>query len=202
MVSQLKVNEIIKQSGSSITIGESGTTVNIPSGATIANSGTATGFGVAGTESFLVRKASGSTQSISHNTQTLITFNTADINTNTNWSSGNNRYVIPSNGTYLIFVAIKADSSTVNDIRGLITQVRTNGVESTAFVATDLKSGYISGTEVHTQDCQTSFSFIRTYSASDYVDVYCSVKTGTGGTSGRIQAGDGYNSWFGGYKLA
>ena len=45
MVSQIKVNEIIKQSGSSITIGESGDTVSIPSGATISNSGTATGFG-------------------------------------------------------------------------------------------------------------------------------------------------------------
>ena len=30
MVSQIKVNEIIKQSGSSITIGESGDTVSIP----------------------------------------------------------------------------------------------------------------------------------------------------------------------------
>mgnify|MGYP007000223717 len=29
MVSQIKVNEIIKQSGSSITIGESGDTINI-----------------------------------------------------------------------------------------------------------------------------------------------------------------------------
>jgi hypothetical protein len=45
MVSQIKVNEIIKQSGSSISIGESGDTISIPSGATIANSGTATGFG-------------------------------------------------------------------------------------------------------------------------------------------------------------
>ena len=45
MVSQIKVNEIIKQSGSSITIGESGDTISIPSGCTIANSGTATGFG-------------------------------------------------------------------------------------------------------------------------------------------------------------
>ena len=34
MVSQIKVNEIIKQSGSSITIGESGDTVSVPTGAT------------------------------------------------------------------------------------------------------------------------------------------------------------------------
>ena len=39
MVSQLKVNEIIKQSGSSISIGESGDTVSIPSGATFSIAG-------------------------------------------------------------------------------------------------------------------------------------------------------------------
>ena len=37
MVSQLKVNEIIKQSGSSITIGESGDTITLPSTATLTN---------------------------------------------------------------------------------------------------------------------------------------------------------------------
>ena len=37
MVSQIKVNEIIKQSGSSITIGESGDTITLPSSATLSN---------------------------------------------------------------------------------------------------------------------------------------------------------------------
>jgi len=37
MVSQLKVNEIIKQSGSSISIGESGDTITLPSTATLSN---------------------------------------------------------------------------------------------------------------------------------------------------------------------
>ena len=37
MVSQIKVNEIIKQSGSSITIGESGDTITLPSSATLTN---------------------------------------------------------------------------------------------------------------------------------------------------------------------
>jgi hypothetical protein len=37
MVSQLKVNEIIKQSGSSISIGESGDTITLPSTATLTN---------------------------------------------------------------------------------------------------------------------------------------------------------------------
>ena len=41
-------NNIIKEAGDTITIGASGDTISIPSGATIANSGTATGFGLTG----------------------------------------------------------------------------------------------------------------------------------------------------------
>ena len=37
MASQIKVNEIIKQSGSSISIGESGDTITLPSTATLTN---------------------------------------------------------------------------------------------------------------------------------------------------------------------
>ena len=44
MVSQIKVNEIIKQSGSTITIGESGDTVSVPSGATLSVSGSTSGL--------------------------------------------------------------------------------------------------------------------------------------------------------------
>ena len=49
MVSKLKVNEIVKQSGSSITIGESGDTVQLGTGAT------QSGFGGTNTPSFYVR---------------------------------------------------------------------------------------------------------------------------------------------------
>ena len=52
MVSQIKVNEIIKQSGSSITIGESGDTVTIPSGATLNSAGTNTLTGISNTPAF------------------------------------------------------------------------------------------------------------------------------------------------------
>jgi len=41
-------NNIINESSDTITIGASGDTIRIPSGATIANSGTATGFGIDG----------------------------------------------------------------------------------------------------------------------------------------------------------
>ena len=45
MASVLKVDKLDPQSGTALEIGTSGDTINIPSGVTIANSGTATGFG-------------------------------------------------------------------------------------------------------------------------------------------------------------
>ena len=45
MSSELKVNKVSPESGTGVQLGDSGDTITIPSGATIANSGTATGFG-------------------------------------------------------------------------------------------------------------------------------------------------------------
>ena len=89
MVSQIKVNEIIKQSGSSITIGESGTTISIPSGATIANSGTATGFGGDSTPAFFAYASSN--QDISDDTATKVTLGTEVFDTDSAFSS--NRFI-------------------------------------------------------------------------------------------------------------
>ena len=47
-MSELKINKISPANGTNVTIGDSGDTFTIPSGASIVNSGTATGFGGAG----------------------------------------------------------------------------------------------------------------------------------------------------------
>ena len=57
---------------STINIGVSGDTVNIPSGVTIANAGTATGFGEANTPAFSAFLDS--TQSVSNETYTIVGF--------------------------------------------------------------------------------------------------------------------------------
>ena len=52
-MSTLKVDTILKRTGTgTITLGQSGDTLAIPAGATIANSGTATGFGESNTPAF------------------------------------------------------------------------------------------------------------------------------------------------------
>jgi len=47
-MSEIKVNKISPRSGTDVTLGDSGDTFTIPSGATITNNGTATGFGATG----------------------------------------------------------------------------------------------------------------------------------------------------------
>ena len=53
MASEIKANKISPATGTAFTLGDSGDTFTIPSGVTLTNSGTATGFGVAGTNAFV-----------------------------------------------------------------------------------------------------------------------------------------------------
>ena len=74
-MSTLKVDTILKRSGTgTITLGQSGDTLAIPAGATIANSGTATGFGESNTPAFF-SQLSGE-QTISNNSWTKVTCQT------------------------------------------------------------------------------------------------------------------------------
>ena len=57
-----------------INLGVSGDTINVPAGVTIANAGTATGFGEANTPYFDAKTSSD--QTLNHNTVTKISFNT------------------------------------------------------------------------------------------------------------------------------
>ena len=51
-MSKIEVDQVDPQSGTTLTLGTSGDTVNIPSGVTITNNGTATGFGATGSASW------------------------------------------------------------------------------------------------------------------------------------------------------
>ena len=77
-MSTIEVNKITPVSGgTTIQVGESGDTINIPSGATIANAGTATGFG-GDNDPMFSAKFTGS-QSISTGTQTIVTCFTSEL---------------------------------------------------------------------------------------------------------------------------
>ena len=72
-MSEIKVNKISPATSTTITLGDSGDTFNIPSGATIANSGTATGFVSAGAIDL-----NGAVLTLDANANTTITADTDD----------------------------------------------------------------------------------------------------------------------------
>jgi len=87
-MSKLETNTIDTVSGTStlqvgstntstITLGVSGDTINVPSGVTIANSGTATGFGATFSPRFQAHL--GSTQSVSAGTETVVALSDEDF---------------------------------------------------------------------------------------------------------------------------
>jgi hypothetical protein len=82
-MSTLEVNTINPQSGTTVTIGGSGDTVTLGSGAT------QSGFGGVNTPSFLVYR--NSTQSISSATYTKVQFNAEDIDTDNAFDSSSRR---------------------------------------------------------------------------------------------------------------
>jgi len=79
---------------STINIGVSGDTVNIPSGVTIANAGTATGFGEANTPAFAVQGTD--SQSVSNSAYAKVTFNSELKDTDSAFDLSNERFTVPS----------------------------------------------------------------------------------------------------------
>ena len=103
-MSKLETNTIDTVSGTStlqvgstntstITLGVSGDTINVPSGVTIANSGTATGFGETNTPAFSVYK--NASFDINDSTSTKVAFDTETYDTDSAFAS--NKFTVPVN---------------------------------------------------------------------------------------------------------
>ena len=106
MVSQIKVNEIIKQSGSSITIGESGDTITLPSTATLTNFPD-------NTPSFKVNYsgAPNNAQDAANNTYSIATLNGEVFDTDNCYDNSTNYRFTPTvAGKYFVFAKIATDT--------------------------------------------------------------------------------------------
>ena len=119
MVSQIKVNEIIKQSGSTITIGESGDTVSIPSGCTIANSGTATGFGESNTPAFAATFSS-AVSGLANATLTKLAFNSELYDSGSVYDTSNYRFTPGVAGKYFLHARTLISAASTSPTQGRI----------------------------------------------------------------------------------
>ena len=111
---------------STINIGVSGDTVNIPSGVTIANAGTATGFGETMTPAF--QAGLSSSQSITQNTSVKIQFDTELFDSDSKYdNSSNYRFTPGVAGKYYLFANARYPVST--DFENFQMSIRKNNTD-------------------------------------------------------------------------
>ena len=126
-MSKLETNQVDPATGTTLTLGTSGDTITIPSGVTIANSGTATGFGGTMTPAFLAYR-SGSTQTISNATGTKIQLNSELFDTDNAFDNSTNyRFTPQTAGKYFFFATSRFDTDT--DFQNCELQVHKNGAQ-------------------------------------------------------------------------
>ena len=141
MVSQLKVNEIIKQSGSSITIGEAGDTVSGP---------------YTNLPAFHVTLSS--EQAIANTTETKIQWNSVTLDTNSFYDTTNYRYTPTIAGQYVFVGAARLQSST--DAEQCYLAIKKNG---TTILESYYKNHYYDGKEVSVITSMTSGDYVEWY---------------------------------------
>jgi len=114
-------NNIINENSNTITIGASGDTITIPAGATITNSGTATGFGGAMTPAFEAY-ASATQTGIGDNVSTKMAMNTEVYDTSSKYDTSNYRFTPGVAGRYYVYGMnyMEASSGASNGNRAVI----------------------------------------------------------------------------------
>jgi hypothetical protein len=185
-------NNIINESGDTITIGASGDTITIPSGATISNLGTATGFGV-NTPAFMVFN-NGTTQSISSAAWTEITnYNTELFDSDSAFDTTTCRFTPLVAGKYFFTAQISIGSGSAAGFNGIILSKNgsvTGNSTSQLFIQTTLAIGV------------TDFKIngiLTMNGTTDYVSVH--INQQTGGTKTIGISGGTSTMFFGGYRL-
>jgi hypothetical protein len=183
MTSEIKVDKISPASGTSFTFGDSGDTFTVPSGVTIANSGTATGFGGDNTPAFYA--TSSSANSLTSGGYSKVNFDTEVVDTDSAYDTSTYRFTVPAGegGKYWISASWGADSG--NDTDKISVFIRKNG--SNIFGMTAVNKAYNS----------TNVSGMAVLAATDYVEVYAYQDSGT---TYNINT-DSTFTFFMGYKL-
>ena len=191
-MSKLETNTIDTVSGTStlqvgstntstITLGVSGDTINVPSGVTINNNGTQTGFGGTNTPAFHAR--ANSAVSTTDNVETKVTFGAEDFDTDSAYDTSTSKFTVPSGkaGKYFIYSMIRVDSATDSEIYDI--KIKKNGSEVLNYAANQYR--YTSASVSATLDL----------AVSDYLEVYVLI------SNNLSLRNDQKECYFGGYKL-
>ena len=183
----LFVDKLDPQSGTSLEIGSSGDTITIPSGCTITNNGTQTGFGQTNNPSFYAYKTA--TTSLANNTTTVLIPTSVVKNDNTNYDTSNGRFTVPSgeDGFYYFFGSFR-----INGYAGQRCQAMfyVNGSETNWTLGESVPDGSVASGNIFATISATA---MMNLSASDYVELRGNQGSGSTNTI--------FNTVFGGFRI-
>jgi len=181
MASKIKVNEIVKQSGSSISIGESGDTLTFtgtPSFGTVipvASGGTGSTNG-ANAPYFSAMRAEGSgVQSIADSTWTKITFPTTIADSASAWAS-NEQWTVPAGkgGLYFVSACVYWAGGANNIAAALKIYINgdSNPLPNDGTTNTNATLSYYANGEDSSNNFMSTGSGTFRLNAGDYIELY------------------------------
>ena len=195
-MSTLKVDTILKRTGTgTITVGQSGDTISIPSGATLNSAGTNTLEGIANTPAFEVVRAGN--QSLTNDTTTKINFDSEQFDTDNAYDNSTNyRFTVPSGkaGKYYVYLKAGIEGSSNSNIQYCSLRLRKNGTNLREDWK-DLRSG---GSRFITLSLDTTLDL----AVGDYLEAFAYGNLSSGDPDVKADRGDGAKiSVFGGYRI-
>ena len=188
-MSEIQVNKISPQSGTSITLGDSGDTFTIPSGATITNNGTQTGFGGDNKPAFEAYLSS-TTSNISNDTDTKIIFNSEVFDSDSKFDTSNGRFTPTIAGKYFFYGSVQfLGTNTASSNENIVKIFKNGSQHMVTYWITSIPQGVISWSATIDMD------------ADDYLEVYAKINNGSGDRKIVGAASNQKYTWFGGHKI-
>ena len=190
-MSEIQANKLSPASGTALQVGDSGDVITIPSGATITNNGTQTGFGGANTPSFHAKLSAN--QSISNESLTKVAANTELFDTDNAYdNSSNYRFTPQTAGKYIIYTSVLVDSaSNNNNFDYIYSEIHKNGTDI-SFNMLDFRSDRDGRKFTISQQIAVDMN-----GSSDYIELFAIAKVSY---SADLKFASS-NTYFGGYKL-
>ncbi len=168
-----------------INLGVSGDTINVPAGVTIANAGTATGFGDANTPAFSVQLGFNESQNVSEATNTKVQLDSEYFDTDNAFDASTNyRFTVPSGkaGKYFFTWSIYLYQPTVSNMRIVESMLYLNGSRYIGAVH--------NGRDVYFRTATKGNSAFLDLSVGDYVELYGAVDTVDNSAQASFYGGD------------
>jgi len=189
-MSLLNVNKIDPATGTGLELGSSGDTITIPSGATLANAGTATGFenhfATTGFSAYI-----GSTQTCTSGAETVLTFDTERYDLGSAFDTSAYTYTPPSHGYYMFNFAVSFRGGANTNL------ARCNvGIKKASSTYQDWEKNFSASYVLNAGTSATVFAHVTD---SDPYKVYVNITDQSGDPQ---VLGTITNSYFEGYRIA